>query len=343
MKIAVLGMGSWGTALAQVLNDNQHQVILWSRNQDQVDVWHETHTNPHYLPGVVFDQSIDATTNLAKAVTGAALILLVVPTSGIREICEQIKPILSEQTVKPILVHASKGLELDTHLRISQIIEGVLSEDECQAVAVISGPSHAEEVAVRQITTVTVACEDEEVAKTVQSSFMTPYFRVYTNADVIGVELGGALKNIIAIAAGLIAGLNLGDNTKAALITRGLAEITRLGVALGAQPMTFSGLSGMGDLIVTATSQHSRNFRAGKLFAKGLNIDEVKDEIGMAIEGIYTCQSAVELAQQLNIDMPISQALYQMMFEGKPIREGISDLMTRDAKSEAELYVFEER
>lgn len=338
MKIAVLGMGSWGTALAQVLNDNQHQVTMWSRNQEQVDHWHTTYTNPHYLPGIAFDQAMEATTDLSEAIDDASLILIVIPTSGIREISQKIKPLLKDCSKKPVIVHASKGLELNTHLRISQIIEQTLTKDECQAVAVISGPSHAEEVAVRQITTVTVACENEDIARTVQNIFMTPYFRVYTNADLVGVELGGALKNIIAIAAGLLTGLELGDNSKAALMTRGLAEMTRLGVALGAQPMTFSGLSGMGDLIVTATSEHSRNFRAGKLFAKGMNIDQVRDKVGMAIEGIFTCQSAVELADQLGVEMPISQALHQIMFKGKPIRQGIATLMTRDGKSEAELY-----
>lgn len=338
MKIAVLGMGSWGTALAQVLNDNQHQVIMWSRNQEQVDQWHTTYTNPYYLPGVTFDQAIEVTADLNEAIDEASLILIAIPTSGIREISQKIKALLKDRPKKPILVHASKGLELNTHLRISQIIEQILTKDECQAVAVISGPSHAEEVAMRQITTVTVACENEGIARIVQNIFMTPYFRVYTNADLVGVELGGALKNIIAIAAGLITGLELGDNAKAALMTRGLAEITRLGVALGAQPMTFSGLSGMGDLIVTATSKHSRNFRAGRLFAKGMNIDQVRDKVGMAIEGIFTCQSAVELADQLGVEMPISQALHQIMFKGKPIRQGIAKLMTRDGKSEAELY-----
>lgn len=340
MKIAVLGTGSWGTALARVLADNDQQINLWGRNQAIVDEINQDHTNHRYLPDTLLASQIRATTSLEEAIADAAMILVVIPTSGIRDISRKISGILSQQAKeKPIIVHATKGLENESQLRISQIIEEELNESLYQAIVVLSGPSHAEEVARRDLTTITAASQSLEAAEAVQSVFMNHYFRVYTNTDIIGVELGGALKNIIAVCAGMLAGLGYGDNAKAALITRGLAEISRLGVKLGADPLTFSGLSGVGDLIVTCTSIHSRNFQAGKLLAKGYSPQEVEVEVDMVIEGFNTTRVAYQIAHKRAIELPITEMLYRLLYSNEPVsvQDSISELMLREGKKEASL------
>ncbi|MDK6804926.1 NAD(P)H-dependent glycerol-3-phosphate dehydrogenase [Aerococcus sp. UMB7834] len=341
-RVAVLGAGSWGSALAMVLNDNQHQVRLWTIDAKQAEEIRQTRINAAYLPDLHLAEDILVTTDLSEALKQADMVCFVVPTKAIRSVSQQVKEVLaSDQTSEadkpPLILHASKGLEQGSHLRISQIIEEVLEDCDYRGIVALSGPSHAEEVAVRHITTITAASQDLEAAKEVQAVFLNRYFRVYTNTDCIGVELGGALKNIIAVAAGGVDGLNYGDNTKAALITRGLAEITRLGLAMGADPLTFSGLSGVGDLIVTCNSVHSRNWRAGNKIAQGASPEEVEAKMGMVVEGIPTTKAAYELAADLGVDMPITNALYAILYEGMPVEEALTQLMMREGKEEAQL------
>lgn len=332
-KAAVIGAGSWGTALAQVLADNGHSVQLWGRRGEQSEEINQTHINSRYLPDVVLNSTIKAYSDLSATDTDNDYIICAVPTKAIRETIKQIRPLLHEHS---ILVHASKGIEPGTFKRISEMMEEELDGASYNAVAVLSGPSHAEEVGIKQPTTVTVSSKHLEAAAAVQDLFMNNYFRVYTNEDMIGVEIGGALKNIIALGIGMTDGLGYGDNTKAALMTRGLAEITRLGVALGANPMTFIGLSGLGDLIVTCTSEHSRNWRAGHLLGKGKKLDDVLDEMGMVVEGVRTTKAVFALAQAENVEMPITSALYSVLFEEEPPLQAADRLMGRMKKNEEE-------
>lgn len=332
-SVAVLGAGSWGMALSKVLAENGHDVKVWSRPEgiSIVNEINEHHTNKRYFEDVVFPESITATTNLKEAIAGREIIVIVIPTVGIRDLTKQLNEIITDPK---IIVHASKGLEQGTHLRISTIMEEEISEEKRKGIAVLSGPSHAEEVVVQDLTSITSASENEEVAKIIQDLFMNDYFRIYRNVDVIGVELGAALKNIIALGAGTLKGLGYGDNAIAALVTRGLAEISRLGIALGAEPRTFMGLSGVGDLIVTSTSSHSRNWRAGKLIGEGHDIDSIQEEIGMAIEGLSTVIAAKELSEECNIEMPITEAIYQVAYEEANVSETVLDLMRREGKAE---------
>ncbi len=334
MKITVLGMGSWGSALAQVLADNQHEVVIWSRDEKQAEEWNLQHTNSQYLPDISMPEEVLATSDLNLAVDKSEMVLIVIPTKGIRSVTKKLAKVFDQLTSNPIIVHATKGIEPETHLRVSEMINEELEGLHYQDIVVLSGPSHAEEVIRREITTITAASKDIKTAKIVQEAFMNSYFRVYTNQDIIGVELGGALKNIIALGAGILDGLGYGDNVKAALITRGLAEIMRLGVELGADPMTFSGLSGMGDLIVTCNSVHSRNYRAGKLFAQKYDKEYIEQEIGMVVEGILTCKAAYQIAQSLNIEMPITEGLYRLIYQDAQLDKGIQSLMNRQGKSE---------
>ncbi|MGO4938132.1 NAD(P)H-dependent glycerol-3-phosphate dehydrogenase [Fundicoccus sp. Sow4_H7] len=338
MKIAVLGTGSWGTALAKVLGENGHEVILWGRKKETIEEINHKHSNSSYLPHTLLAETIKATTDLEEAVVNAKLILLVIPTVAMREVSHSLFKYLEKHPEQqPIITHATKGLELETNLRVSEIIESEIPEVLYQSLVVLSGPSHAEEVARRDITTITAASYDLAASETVQAAFMNDYFRVYTNDDVIGVELGAALKNIIAIVAGLIAELGYGDNAKAGLITRGLAEISRLGIALGADPLTFSGLSGVGDLIVTCTSPHSRNWQAGKLLAQGFSLEEVNEKIRMVVEGFTTTKAAHHLAQKLQVEMPITESLYRLLYEKADIDSSLNALMSRVGKQEASL------
>ncbi|MCI1902834.1 NAD(P)H-dependent glycerol-3-phosphate dehydrogenase [Enterococcus hirae] len=332
-KVAVLGPGSWGSALSQVLAENGHEVHLWGNNPAQIEEIQSAHTNKHYLKDVVLPQSIQATLDLKEAVKDADAVLFVVPTNAMRAVARQFNEVCEN---KPTIIQASKGLELGTHKRLSQVLGEEISPEHRKAVVVLSGPSHAEEVVRHDLTTITAASTDLKAAEYVQHLFMNHYFRVYTNDDVIGVETGAALKNIIALGAGAIHGLGYGDNAKAAIMTRGLAEITRLGVAMGANPMTFIGLSGVGDLIVTATSKFSRNWRAGNQIGQGKPIQEVLDNMGMVVEGVSTTKAAYELSQQMHVDMPITKAIYEVLYDGMPVKEAAEKIMLRDPKTEVE-------
>ena len=339
-KIAILGAGSWGTALAMVLAENQHEARLWGNNEAQIKEINERHTNEHFLPGVFLDPSIRGYLDLAEAVKDVDAILFVLPTKAICIVAKQLNDLLKN---KPMIIHASKGLEQETYKRISEILAEELDRDRYEDIVVLSGPSHAEEVSRRDITTITAACENIESAKYVQKLFSNSFFRVYTNTDCVGVEMGAALKNVIAVGAGALHGLGYGDNAKAALMTRGLTEISRLGVAFGADPLTFIGLSGVGDLIVTCTSIHSRNWRCGDQIGKGIPLPTILENMGMVVEGVETCKAAYKLAQEKGIEMPITNAVYNILYNGKNIKAEILQLMERERKSEVSLKSHQEQ
>lgn len=333
-NVTILGAGSWGTALANVLAENGHNTLVWTHRKEQADEINNQHTNQKYLPETIFPNNLLATNNLEEAVNHAELIVVAVPTKAIREVCDSMMTFLKK---KVIFVHVSKGIEPNSLMRISEILEQSLSPDVIEEIVVLSGPSHAEEVVLRHPTTITAACKNLEAAEKVQDLFMNHYFRVYTNDDVIGVELGGALKNVIALAAGISDGLNYGDNAKAALITRGLAEITRLGVKMGGNPFTFSGLTGMGDLIATCTSVHSRNWRAGNMLGKGMKLEEVLSNIGMVVEGVRTTKATYQLSLKYDVPMPITMALYDILFNDKEPKVAVDELMIRMKKREIDI------
>lgn len=330
-KVVVLGAGSWGTALAVVLAENGHDTLIWSHREDQANEINHQHTNKKYLPNTELPNNLKATHQLEEAAKHATTIVMAVPTKGIREVCANLSQFLTE---KVLFVHVSKGIEPDSLLRISELMKESLSDDVVSDIVVLSGPSHAEEVVLQHPTTVTAACENLKAAEKVQDLFMNQYFRIYTSDDVIGVEIGGALKNVIALAAGITDGLNYGDNAKAALITRGLAEITRLGVKMGGNPFTFAGLSGMGDLIVTCTSVHSRNWRAGNMLGKGMKLNQVLEEMGMVVEGVRTTKAAHQLSQKYDVAMPLTSALYEVLFNEKDTKDAVDQLMLRMKKRE---------
>lgn len=334
--VAVLGMGSWGTALSIVLAHNGYDVKLWGRNEQQCQELNATHMNHKYLPDVKLPVNILATTSLEEAIRDAIAIVYVVPSHAMREVAVATLPFIKEDH---LIIHATKGLELQTLKRMSEVLREVLPEQMYHRVAMLSGPSHAEEVSIQSPTTIVAASEDVEIAEQVQDLFMNSRFRVYTNRDLIGVEIGGALKNIIALAAGVSDGLGYGDNAKAALLTRGIAEIARLGVKIGANPLTFTGLTGIGDLIVTGTSRHSRNWRAGKMIGEGKKVEEVQQLMGMVVEGIRTTKAAYELSQKLEVKMPITTELYKVLFEGKDPLQAVNDLMGRERTHEVEELV----
>ncbi|CAM3121051.1 MAG: NAD(P)H-dependent glycerol-3-phosphate dehydrogenase [Pseudolactococcus laudensis] len=336
-KIAVLGPGSWGTALSQVLNDNGHEVRIWGNVPEQIAEINENHTNKRYFSDVVLDDKITGYNDLSAALAGIDAILFVVPTKVTRLVAKQVAEVLDH---KVVVMHASKGLEQGTHERISTILEEEIPADLRSEVVVVSGPSHAEETIVRDLTLITAASKNLEDAKYVQELFSNDYFRLYTNDDVIGVETAAALKNVIAVGAGALHGLGFGDNAKAAIITRGLAEITRLGVAMGANPMTYIGLSGVGDLIVTGTSIHSRNWRAGDALGRGEKLADIEANMGMVIEGVSTTKVAHELAEMLFVDMPIVDTIYNVIYQNADIRESIIKLMRREGRPENE-YIIE--
>ena len=332
-KVAVLGPGSWGTALSQVLNDNGHEVRIWGNLEDQIDEINEKHTNSRYFKDIVLDEQIKGYKNLTEALEGVDAVLFVVPTKVTRLVAKQVAAVLDH---KVVVMHASKGLEPDTHERLSTILEEEIPAELRSEIVVVSGPSHAEETIVRDITLISAASKDLDAAKYVQNLFSNRYFRLYTNNDVIGVETAGALKNIIAVGAGALHGLGYGDNAKAAIIARGLTEITRLGVAMGANPLTYSGLSGVGDLIVTGTSIHSRNWRAGDALGRGEKLEDIERNMGMVIEGISTTKAAYELAQELGVYMPITNAIYSVIYEGASIDEAIKGIMSGEFRHENE-------
>ena len=332
-KVAVLGPGSWGTALSQVLNDNGHEVRIWGNLEDQIDEINEKHTNSRYFKDIVLDEKIKGYKDLAEALEGVDAVLFVVPTKVTRLVAKQVAAVLDH---KVVVMHASKGLEPDTHERLSTILEEEIPAELRSEIVVVSGPSHAEETIVRDITLISAASKDLDAAKYVQNLFSNRYFRLYTNNDVIGVETAGALKNIIAVGAGALHGLGYGDNAKAAIIARGLTEITRLGVAMGANPLTYSGLSGVGDLIVTGTSIHSRNWRAGDALGRGEKLEDIERNMGMVIEGISTTKAAYELAQELGVYMPITNAIYSVIYQGASIDEAIKGIMSGEFRHENE-------
>ncbi len=328
--IAVIGAGSWGTALAVLLSKNGHKVNLWVYERKDYEAIVREGENRRYLPGVSIPSNVDIHFNLNDAVEGQDIILLAVPSHAVRQTAGRLAPHVGDN---PIIINAAKGLEEKTYKRLSQVIEEEIPQAK---VVILSGPSHAEEVAQDIPTTVVCSSKNMEAAEKIQDIFMCPSFRVYTNTDLIGVETGGALKNIIALAAGISAGLGYGDNTKAAIMTRGVYEMARLGQALGASALTFAGLSGIGDLIVTCTSMHSRNQRAGILIGKGMPAEQALSEIGMVVEGVKTCKAAYELAKSLNIEMPITEQLYQILYMGKDPASAVNDLMLRDKTHESE-------
>lgn len=329
MKVAVLGSGGWGTALAMLLVENGHDVTLWSYQAEESRHLAETGENP-LLPGVKLPQGLTYTSDLA-CVTGCAVVVMATPSFGVRSTAGQVKDLLAPDA---ILVSVSKGIEKGTSLRMTQIIREV-TEDKWPVVA-LSGPSHAEEVARQVPTAVVSACPDQTAAEVIQDLFLNDHFRVYSSSDVIGVELGAALKNVMALCTGCCTGMGLGDNTKAMLMTRGLAEMARLGTALGARKDTFAGLAGMGDLIVTCTSMNSRNYRAGILIGQGTPVQEAIQKIGAVVEGYYAVDSARELAAQVGVEMPITLAAYDVLYRGRDPREVLLSLMRREKRHEIE-------
>ncbi|WP_006242208.1 NAD(P)H-dependent glycerol-3-phosphate dehydrogenase [Mycolicibacterium tusciae] len=328
---AVLGAGAWGTALAKVLADAGNEVRLWARRPELADEINNTHRNPFYLGDAELPETIRATSNPADALTGACTVLLAVPAQTLRTNLVQWAPLIGDDAT---LVSLAKGIELDTLMRMSQVIVQVTGADPSR-VAVISGPNLASEIADEQPAATVVACSDSGRAVTLQRAFSTGYFRPYTNADVIGAEVGGACKNVIALASGMAAGVGLGENTAAAIITRGLAEVMRLGIALGAKPATLAGLAGVGDLIATCTSRHSRNRSFGERLGKGGTMESAQRAAGGHIaEGVASCQSILALAESYDVEMPLTDAVNRVCHKGASVYEAVALLLGRSTKSE---------
>ena len=327
MKAVVLGTGGWGTAISQILCDNGHETYLWSHNPAKAAEMAKTRENP-LLKGAILPEALHITGDL-DCLRGADLVVSAPPSFAVRETAKKMAPYLTEKTV---VVSVSKGIERDTNLRLSQVI-GEEIRNICKVVA-LSGPSHAEEVGIRMPTGCVSACPDVTAARFVQDAFMNDYFRVYTSGDIVGVELAAALKNVIALSCGVCDGLGYQDNTKALLMTRAMAEITRLGEKLGGSRQTFGGLAGMGDLIVTCTSMHSRNRRAGILIGQGKTPQEAMEEVGAVVEGYFAALSIHQLSQRESVEMPISRCAYEVLYEGKQVRSVVRELMTRAKKDE---------
>ncbi len=332
MKVSVLGAGSWGTALAIILANNGHQVTLWEYNKQYVKNLKKHYENKVFLPGIKLPREIAITHSLKDAATDQHMIVIAIPTQFIRSVLKQIKKISFKNTT---FVSVSKGIENETLMTVDHIISEELGISE-DAIGVLSGPSHAEEVSRKIPTAVVAASISIETAIEIQAAFANSYFRVYSSTDIIGAELGGALKNVIAIGAGIIDGAKFGDNTKAAIMTRGIAEISRLGIQLGAKPETFAGLSGMGDLIVTCMSKHSRNRYVGEQIGMGKKLPEILKEMTMVAEGVETCKSVHQLAAKHHIDVPIANAVYNILFNEKDPIKVTNDLMSRGMKTELE-------
>lgn len=335
MKITLCGGGSWGTAIARLLSNKGHELNFYIRNKEVIEDIRKNKENTKYLPGAKFEKEINLTNNLDSVLEDIDVFIIAVPTSSIREVLTSIKGKISKDV---IIVNLSKGIEVESLDRISEISSEILKDNPFVA---LSGPSHAEEVGKDIPTTLVASSENLKVAQTIQHEFSTPIFRIYTNPDLVGVEMGGAMKNIIALAAGMNDGLAYGDNSKAALMTRGIYEMSKLGISLGANPHTFNGLSGIGDLIVTCTSMHSRNRRAGILIGEGKSMEEACNEVGQVVEGVKTVKSAYKLAKLKNIEMPITNALYKVLYEGYDPNKAVYELMTRENKDEIEQIFFE--
>ena len=329
MKICVLGAGSWGIALTKLLATNNHELTVWSIDPEEISMLKEFGQHTLKLPGVMLPGTVEYTTDLESALKDKDLIVMAVPSPFVRDTAHKASEFIEKDK---IIVNVAKDIEENSLKRLYEVI----AEEVPQArIAVLSGPSHAEEVGKCLPTTVVVGAADKGLAKTVQDTFMTDFFRVYTSPDMIGIELGGAIKNVIALAAGIADGLGCGDNTKAALITRGIYEMTSLGVAMGGKPETFSGLSGTGDLIVTCASKHSRNRKAGFLMGQGKTYQEAMDEVKMVVEGVYSAKAALSLANKYDVEMPIVEYVNKILFEDYSAKDALHDLITRDRKKEA--------
>lgn len=331
MKISVVGAGAWGTTLAILLHYNGHKVTLWEYDKHYAKQLLKTRENKTYLPGIILPDGMSITHEFEDAYDDKNLIILAIPSQFVRAV---IKKISFDSIKNSILVSVSKGIEIKTSMTMSRMIKDVFPEISESQIGVLSGPSHAEEVSIRIPTAVVAASKDKETSKTIQSAFMTSYFRVYSSTDILGVELGGAFKNVIAIGAGIIEGAKFGDNTKAAIMTRGIAEISRLGITMGARPETFAGLSGMGDLIVTCMSKHSRNRYVGEKIGQGMKLKDVLKSMTAYAEGVQTSKSARELALKYKVETPITNEVYKMLFEDKDPIKSTNDLMTRDVREE---------
>lgn len=330
-RIAVLGAGSWGIAIANCLADNGHKVTLWEFNRADYDLLISGRAHPNKLPGITIPDRIDITNNLAEAVNKPTLLVLAIPAQKIRVVCEKLRSLITDPV--PCL-NLAKGVEIKSLKRMSEVITDAIPTLDDTCVATLSGPSHAEEVARRLPTSVVAASVDVHLAEHIQHIFSNSFFRVYRSTDLVGVELGGSLKNVIAIAAGITHGLGFGDNTMGALITRGLAEITRMGVKLGADPLTFAGLSGIGDLVTTCISPHSRNRYVGRRIGEGETLANVLAGMVMVAEGVDTCRSAYAMAAKYDVDMPITREVHHVLFEHKDPSRGLADLMGRSLKEE---------
>ncbi|GDZ85170.1 NAD(P)H-dependent glycerol-3-phosphate dehydrogenase [Leuconostoc citreum] len=333
-KIAVLGAGSWGTALANTAAENGHDVRLWTHHSDQAAEINHNKTNTKYLPDATLSEQLFATDDMALAVKDSDIVLCVVPTKAVREVAKQLADTLAQLNHQVILAHATKGLEQGTYKRISEMLSEEIPETYRYALVVVSGPSHAEDVIKHDLTAVSIGGSDENATKLLQRVLSNKTFRAYTNHDLLGSELFAALKNIVAIGSGALVGLGYGANAQAALLTRSLVEMRQLGLAMGAQEKTLYELAGIGDLIVTGMSPNSRNYRAGLGLGQGKSLKQVSDDMGMVIEGVNTTKAVYDFSQQYHVDMPITKAIYQVLYDNKPLSEAINDLMSRPLKSE---------
>jgi len=332
--IAVIGAGSWGTALAKLLSDKGHRVHLWAHRPEHVAAINRERENKKYLPGFTLNEKVEASSDLREVISGKTFVLMVVPSHVYRSVFQQLVPFLGKES---IVVSATKGIENDSLMTMSQVMNDEFGKSGRKAeIGVLTGPSFAKEVAAGIPTAVTVAANKKELAARIQDIFFTERFRVYASTDLIGQELGAALKNIVAIAAGISDGLGYGTNTRAALITRGLAEITRLGVKMGANPLTFSGLGGLGDLVLTCTGDLSRNRTVGLKLGQGKKLQTILAEMEMVAEGVKTTRSAWNLARREGVDMPILAQIYKVLYEDKPCQQAVMSLLTRDQKEEME-------
>lgn len=327
-KIGVIGAGSWGTALSVVLANNGNDVLIWSIVEAEIEMLKEKHEHVDKLPGVKLSDAIDFTTDIEKTVKESDILVLAVPSVFTRSTAKLMAPFVKDNQ---IIVCVAKGIEEDTLMPISDVVEQEIPNAD---VAIMCGPSHAEEVGIGLPTTVVAGAKTKKTAETIQDLFMNKVFRVYTSPDILGMELGGSLKNVIALAAGMADGLGYGDNTKAALITRGIAEVSRLALAMGAKTETLAGLTGIGDLIVTCESKHSRNRKAGMLMGQGYTMEEATKEVKMVVEGIYSAKAAAKLGKEYNVSMPIIEEVNKVLFENKPVKDAVQELMLRDKRVE---------
>lgn len=330
-RITVLGAGSWGIATGNLLHSNGHEITLWEFNKTDFDSLIAMRAHEEKLPGIRIPPEIKITNSIEEAVSDADYIVFAVPAQKVRQVCEFLNDILKSQMP---FINLAKGVETETLLRMSEIINATMSASREESIATLSGPSHAEEVSRNIPTSVVAASKSEEFANKVQSLFNSKYFRVYSSTDLVGVELGGSLKNVIAIASGITQGLGFGDNTTGALLTRGLAEIARMGTKLGADPLTFAGLSGIGDLITTCISRHSRNRHVGERIGRGEKLSDILNSMVMVAEGVDTCRSAYAMAQKYDVEMPITIEVHKVLFEDKPPADALADLMGRSLKKE---------